>query len=101
MLFIFTEEEINVKTGNEAASLISKLKGKYIVFQISSAHRAGLEAEFARNLTEIAHEHDLTVVFIAFGNAAGYSESASIEIIKLNLGDNIKVAQYLSGGVLM
>jgi hypothetical protein len=51
MSSVFTEKEINNKTGSEATSLISKLKGEYIVLQISSAHSTGLEAEFAKNLT--------------------------------------------------
>jgi polysaccharide pyruvyl transferase WcaK-like protein len=99
MSSVFTEKEINNKTGSEATSLISKLKGEYIVFQISSAHSTGLEAEFAKNLTAVANEHDLTVVFLAIGNAAGHSDSVGIERIKLHLGEGIKVAQYLSGGV--
>jgi polysaccharide pyruvyl transferase WcaK-like protein len=99
MSSVFTEKEINDKTGSEATSLISKLKGEYIVFQISSAHSTGLEAEFAKNLTAVANEHDLTVFFLAIGNAAGHSDSVGIERIKLHLGEGIKVAQYLSGGV--
>jgi polysaccharide pyruvyl transferase WcaK-like protein len=99
MSSVFTGEEINKKTGPEASSLISNLKGKYLVFQISSAHCTGLEAEFAQNLTAIAKEHDLTIVFIAIGNAAGHSDSVGIERIKSHLGGDIKVAQYLSGGV--
>jgi polysaccharide pyruvyl transferase WcaK-like protein len=99
MSSVFTEKDINDKTGSEATSLISRLKGEYIVFQISSAHSAGLEAEFAQNLTAIAKEHNLTVVFLAIGNAAGHSDSVGIERIKLHLGEGIKVAQYLSGGV--
>jgi 23S rRNA pseudoU1915 N3-methylase RlmH len=99
MSSVFTEKEIHNKTGSEATSLISKLKGEYIVFQISSAHSTGFEAEFAKSLTAVANEHDLTVVFLAIGNAAGHSDSVGIERIKLHLGKGIKVAQYLSGGV--
>ena len=99
MSTIFSEEEINKKTGSDAKSLISELKDKYLVFQISSAHSEGLEEEFAENLTAIANEHDLTIVFIAIGNAAGHSDSHGIEKIKKYLGNNIKVAEYLDGGV--
>jgi hypothetical protein len=99
MSTVFTEEEINTKTGDYATSLIRKLEGKYLVFQISSTHSAGVEVEFAKYLTEVANEHDLTVVFIAIGNAAGHSDSHGIEKIKRHLGENIKVAQYLDGGV--
>ncbi|PCI57706.1 MAG: hypothetical protein COB45_02640 [Gammaproteobacteria bacterium] len=99
MSSVFSEEEINKKTGSEAASLINKLKNKYLVFQISSSHSTGLEAEFAQNLTAIAKEHDLTIVFIAIGNAAGHSDSHGIERIKRHLGNDIKVTEYLSGGV--
>jgi hypothetical protein len=99
MSSVFSEEEITDKTGNEARSLINKLKSKYLVFQISSADSTGLEAEFAQNLTAIANEHNLTIVFLAIGNAAGHSDSVGIERIKLHLGEDIKVAQYLSGGV--
>ena len=71
MSSVYSEEEINKKTGNAAASLITKLNGNYLVFQISSAHCRGFEAEFAKNLTSIANEYNLTIVFIAIGNAAG------------------------------
>jgi len=99
MSSIFSEEEINKKTGEKASSLINKLENKYLVFQISSAHSAGLEEEFAQNLTAIANKHDLTIVFIAIGNAAGHSDSHGIEKIKRYLDNNIKVAEYLDGGV--
>lgn len=99
MSSVFTEDEINKKTSSEAKLLISELKDNYLVFQISSAHCAGLEVEFAYNLTAIANEHDLTIVFIAIGNAAGHSDSQGIERIKQHLGENIKVKEYLSGGV--
>jgi len=99
MSSVYSAEEINKKTGNAAASLITKLNGNYLVFQISSAHCRGFEAEFAKNLTSIANEYNLTIVFIAIGNAAGHSDSAGIERIKGYLGQNIKVEQYLNGGV--
>tara|TARA_B110000211_G_C14085065_1_gene556312 strand:- start:1973 stop:3169 length:1197 start_codon:yes stop_codon:yes gene_type:complete len=99
MSTIFSEKEINDKTGDKAKALISTLKDKYVVFQISSAHSAELEEEFAKNLTTIANEHDLTIVFIAIGNAAGHSDSHGIEKIKRHLDSNIKVAEYLDGGV--
>jgi polysaccharide pyruvyl transferase WcaK-like protein len=99
MSSVYSEEDINEKTGGEATSLIRKLSGDYLVFQISSAHCRGFELEFARNLTLIASEHNLTVVFIAIGNAAGHSDSAGIERIKGYLGKDIKVEQYLTGGV--
>lgn len=99
MSSVFTEDEIDQKTSSEAKLLISELKDNYLVFQISSAHCAGLEAEFAKNLTAIANEHDLTIVFIAIGNASGHSDSLGVERIKQYLGKNIKIKQYLSGGV--
>jgi polysaccharide pyruvyl transferase WcaK-like protein len=99
MSSVFSNDEINKKTSSIVESLITELKGNYLVFQISSAHCAGLEAEFAQNLTAIANEHDLTIVFIAIGNAAGHSDSQGIERIKQHLDNNIKVKQYLSGGV--
>lgn len=99
MSTIFSEEEINEKTGDKVKSLINTLKDKYLVFQISSAHSAGLEEEFANNLTSIANEHDLTIVFIAIGNAAGHSDSHGIEKIKRHLDNNIRVTEYLDGGV--
>jgi len=99
MSTIFSNEEINNKTGNKAKLIINELKNQYLVFQISSAHSAGLEEDFAKNLTKIANERNLTIVFIAIGNAAGHSDSHGIEKIKRHLDSKIKVLEYLDGGV--
>jgi polysaccharide pyruvyl transferase WcaK-like protein len=99
MSSIFSNEEINKKSDQKVITLIDRFKGRYLVFQISSTRSNGIEVKLAESLSKIANEHNLAIIFIAIGNAAGHSDRHSVQKIKNNLNTNVEVAEYLDGGV--
>ena len=99
MSSVISVEELTEKSSKGVLRMIEKLKGRYIVFQVSPAHVRGKEKVFADELNQISKHKQLPIVFIAIGNAAGHNDKAGIDKVISYLDPSVEYKAYLTGNI--